>query len=442
MADDWTEDGGDSSLIGRELQESELQEQELQEERDLRVRAPRVQHRRIWVPLARGVVVTVVLVAASVSAILLLGAFVPGIPVLGVLGSFVAGSAPRIAVGMLLLVAISLALLLRAPSWPRRTAVALTVLALVGASVITARWISLGSEYGVRVDPFSAALADSAPDLSVVYDQHDGGDLSIHVWQPRDTAADAPAGADTGSAPVAVVVHGGGWIGGSPTNNSGTHRWYANQGWLVLSVEYPLSGARTHLWDEAGAHVGCALVWAGAHAGDLGGDPERLVLMGDSAGGNLAMIAGYRAAAGTLEPSCAGDIPQVRGIAVLYPAVDPAGTFVDADLLLGPTARRMVTSYTGGDPSEFPERYRDITPATHLSTQAPPTLIIHGSNDHLVPAQSSRTFVDQARSAALTVDLIEVPFGEHVFDTSPMGSALARGLTQAWWVDRGIAPDP
>lgn len=402
-----------------------------EEQRGLTVGAPTGDATRVILAVLRGVLMAGLLVATGAISVLLLGAYLPGLPVLGVLGSFAAGWSPRIAVASLLFTAVALALLLRRPTWPRRIIVALAVLGLAGSGVITARWVAVGSANGVRVDPFAAAPADAEADRSVVYDQHDGADLRLHIWEPE--ASSTPA-------PVAVVVHGGGWIGGAPTDNSGTKRWYADQGWLVLSVEYPLSGPERHLWEVTDRHIGCALVWAGAHVSQMGGDPERIVLMGDSAGGNLALVAALKSASGQLDPTCPGQVPDVAAVAVLYPAVDPAGFYGELDPLLNSTAQRMVGGYTGGAPSEVPDRYRAISPATYLTDQAPPILILHGSNDHLLPAQSSREFTAQAREVGLDVRLVEVPHVDHVFDATPAGSDLARKVTEHWLDGQGLAP--
>ncbi len=82
----------------------------------------------------------------------------------------------------------------------------------------------------------------------------------------------------------------------------------------------------------------------------LGGDPERLVLVGDSAGGNIAVNAAYLAASGTLESSCKGRVPAVRAVVGLYAVLDPVGLHHDGR---APEAPMFAEQYIGGTPRHF-----------------------------------------------------------------------------------------
>ena len=103
----------------------------------------------------------------------------------------------------------------------------------------------------------------------------------------------------------------------------------------------------------------------------------------------------------------------------------------------------MTSSYTGGSPEEFPDRYASIASATYISSSAPPTLMIVGEADHLVPLGGAYRFADQARDAGIEVDLVRVPYADHVFDTrgaGGIGEQAFRQLTQRWLRQHGQAP--
>jgi acetyl esterase/lipase len=176
------------------------------------------------------------------------------------------------------------------------------------------------------------------------------------------------------------------------------------------------------------------MAWTQQHAANYGGDISRFVMLGDSAGGNLVINASYRANQGTLTSSCGGRPPHVDAVSVLYPAVDPAGFHDDPDLLLGSSARNMTEQYTGGTPAQFPDRYRAITSTEYINPAAPPTLVIVGQNDHLVPPQGTYTFCDRARQAGVDIQLIRLPYSDHVMDrtSGSIGSQLFRQTSQAW----------
>jgi acetyl esterase/lipase len=112
------------------------------------------------------------------------------------------------------------------------------------------------------------------------------------------------------------------------------------------------------------------------------------------------------------------------------------------DPAFGSTAREMAGAYIGGSPQEFPQRYTTISSATHVSADAPPTLIILGEADHLVPTGGTYRFIEQARAAGVDVKLVTVPYADHVFDARPgsIGQQAYRQLTAQWLRSHGQGP--
>jgi acetyl esterase/lipase len=315
--------------------------------------------------------------------------------------------------------------------------VVVAVLAVIGGSVITARMTAAVERAGADIDlaeTFGLGVPTSAaPDATATYGTFEGEALRLSVYRPPQQRSDAP---------VLVFIHGGGWVGGDRHAHSADMRWFADQGWLTISVDYPLSSRDRHLWDVAPEQIGCALAWIGEHATGYGGDPTRLSLTGDSAGGNLALNAAYMAANGTLESSCGAKVPGVAAVSALYPAVDPAGAYANSDPVWGSSSRTYSRAYTGGSPEQFPQRYARITSATHISSDAPPTLMIVPAADHLVPTAGTYRFAEAARAAGVEVELVTVPYADHVFDARPgsIGAQAYRQLTAAWLRDHGQAP--
>jgi len=321
------------------------------------------------------------------------------------------------------------------------TLVVLAVLTIVGGSVVTTRMVATVEDAGADIDLVDTfdvwSKQTAAPDAEASYavfkgEAGDGEPLQLSIYRPPD--------AD--SAPVLVFIHGGGFVAGSRDVHGLDFRWFADRGWLTISIDYPLSSADQHLWDVVDQQIGCALGWVTANATKYGGDPTRLSLSGDSAGGNLAINTAYMAASGTLASSCGGPRPVISAVSVLYPVVDVAGFYDNADLALGAVSRDMAGAYTGGSPQEFPQRYSAVASATHISPKAPPTLILMGAADHLVPTEGTYRFADQARAAGVDVELVAVPYADHVFDgrTGSVGQQAYRQLTAKWLRDHGQAP--
>ncbi|SEH52786.1 Acetyl esterase/lipase [Mycolicibacterium rutilum] len=382
-----------------------------------------------------GPVLAVPLVA--VPAVAVLGMYLPSVPYLGLATAF----APWY-LGWLIVAAAAGGLLAAALWWRRRARwsalVAVTaVLAVAGASVIAARMTAAVEAAGARLDlPALLTLGSVrpvAPDAEEVYSSFDGKPLSLNIHRPP--GGDRPA-------PVLVFVHGGGWVAGDRGAHSDDLRWFADRGWLTISVGYSLSSPSRHLWDVLHGQIACALTWVGDNAARYGGDAQRLSLTGDSAGGNLAINVAYLRAADRLRSSCGGAVPAVAAVSALYPAVDPAALYDNDYPVTGPRARAMAAAYTGGSPDQYPQRYRSIASATHISAAAPPTLIVLPESDHLVPPAETVTFVDQAHAVGVQTQLVTVPFADHVFDARPgsIGKQAYRQLTDRWLRAHGQAP--
>ncbi|MBM6404169.1 alpha/beta hydrolase [Phycicoccus sp. CSK15P-2] len=366
------------------------------------------------------VVVMVVTIALGLAAV---AVSTGGQSALGLTGSRLAGMSPWL---------LALAAATAAVAWllvrARRSAVRLTLAVLASGAVlahgvVTTQLLAVGWRVGVVVNPWSVAqrgAPSDAPDARVRYLTDAGEDLSVAVWEPAGPGA-----------PVLFYVHGGGWVGGDPEHRAVQLRWFAEQGWLVVGVQYSHSDARRHLWDVVPAQVGCALVWAAEHAVDHGGDPSRIVVVGDSAGGNLAVNLAYRSARGDAPSACPGRVPRVVAVAGLYPVLDPVG-FHDVGGPLGPSARRMASAYLGGTPEEVPERYRDVDSTTYVSAEAPPTLLLVPGSDRLVPASDAEAFADRARQAGVDVTEARFPYLDHAFDRDALPDALYRRVTDQW----------
>ena len=145
-----------------------------------------------------------------------------------------------------------------------------------------------------------------------------GGDIPVRVYTPADGA---PPSADDGTRGVLAFFHGGGWTIGSIETHDPSCRALANgAGVVVVSVEYRL--APEHPFPAGVDDALAAVRWVAAHAAELGGDPARLAVGGDSAGGNLAAVV-----------ACAlrDAEPPLRFQLLVYPATDMTMSFPSID---------------------------------------------------------------------------------------------------------------
>ena len=131
-----------------------------------------------------------------------------------------------------------------------------------------------------------------------------GGEIGIRVYSPR---------ADGGPRPIVLQFHGGGWAAGDIDTHDSISRYYAALGdVIVIAVDY--RRPPEHRFPAAVDDSYAALEWAVAHADDIGGDPTRLAVAGDSAGGNLAT--------GVCQLAKQRGGPRIAYQVLVYPTVD------------------------------------------------------------------------------------------------------------------------
>ncbi|MDJ0948929.1 MAG: alpha/beta hydrolase [Alphaproteobacteria bacterium] len=206
-----------------------------------------------------------------------------------------------------------------------------------------------------------------------------------------------PQGASSAPLPVLVFFHGGGYVIGSLKSHDPQCRYLCREAdCLVLSVDYRL--APDHKFPAAVEDAFAAVRWAAETAPALGGDPARLALCGDSAGGNLTAVCCHMAR------DQGG--PAIALQAMIYPNLDifadlPSHALFDEDLILTrPIIDWFVAHYLNGendrtDPRFAPLRYADFT-------GLPPAVIVTAEFDPL--RDEGAAYADALAAADIPVD--------------------------------------
>ena len=396
--------------------------------------------RRVYCPvrfLWFAAVAAALALAVAVTA-LELGAIVPGLGLFSAIGSFVIPVlGPLLVIAALPATGLGLA---RRRRSPRRTATAAAAAGIAGTVTgiaIIAIMISAVGAAGGSVSIFRALAPSSvtaaSPDASAVYHTADGQALSVAIYRPPGPPR---------AWPTLFYIHGGGWNGGGNDTARTDYRWHANHGWLVISAQYRLATATDHTWNQAPGDVACALAWTAGNATRLGVDLNRLVLAGDSAGGNLAINLGYSAAAGTARSNCGGTVPVPAAVVAAYPAVNPVSVYDDYFALGSVSGSAAVAEYAGGTPRQYPGRYKAISSSTYITGKAPQTLIIEPEHDSRVPPGGVYAFAGQARAAGVDITLAAIPFANHAFNfyaAGTIGDQACLTITQNYLAHRILA---
>jgi acetyl esterase/lipase len=218
--------------------------------------------------------------------------------------------------------------------------------------------------------------------------------------------------------PVLVAIHGGGFSGGDKEDGqvvpvlAGLTRGYA-----VASIDYRLSPEAT--FPAAISDVKAAVRWLRAHAGEYGLDGSRIALWGDSAGGNLAALAGTAGDSDALrgpDPANADQPDTVQAVVDWFGPISFLQT--DDDFRKAgfdrPSAldhRSFLSEYLGAPLDEVPGKVEASDPITYLSPDDPPILIEHGTADGTVPYPQSvrlaRAYADVAGQDSVTLRLLQ-----------------------------------
>jgi acetyl esterase/lipase len=225
-----------------------------------------------------------------------------------------------------------------------------------------------------------AAGQASAPVVTrtdVVYGRVEGSALLANLAYP-----DGP-----GPRPAILSVHGGRWRAGNRTDASSIKvaQW-AEFGFFAMSIDYRLVGGSPA--PAPYLDMRCAMRWIHAHAGDYGIDPERVYLIGQSAGGQMVSLA---ATLGEGPYPKTGGWEQARDD--IRGVISVAGAYELNTLSWG----NLWTPVTGNV-----EELRTLaSPVTHVSTATRPILVIHSDDDKSVPVQQATDFVDKLKAAGV-----------------------------------------
>ena len=233
-----------------------------------------------------------------------------------------------------------------------------------------------------------------------------------------------PPGAES-RLPTVVLVHGGYWRDGFTRSlEDDVAADLVSRGYLVWNLDYRPSSEPwpTTLEDAAAAYDVLA---TGTHA-DLV-DPQRVAVVGHSAGGQLALWLASR-------DSLPSDAPGGRrGAPAPSLVVAQAPVAALADAAVARLGGGAVEALMGGSPLEVPERYEVADPVALLPTGVP-VVCVHGERDDVVPLVQSETYVAAAEAAGDDASLVVVPGGhfEHLDPRSAAGEALRTALGERW----------
>ncbi|WP_245623090.1 alpha/beta hydrolase [Spirillospora albida] len=227
-------------------------------------------------------------------------------------------------------------------------------------------------------------------------------------WEPLRRPAAGAAARTAPLRPAVLVLHGGYWLEGDKSGWKYFARRLSTQGFAVFSANYRLAPAAR--WPAQRDDVTSALAFIKKHAKHWNVDPNRIVIVGSSAGGMLATQLGTAGTAGG----------GVRGVVALSPVNTPYLAYQDgakADATAGQRKlRRAVVSLVGCEPSEADAecwtKVDDANSTSHVTPDDAPMLLMHAEGD-MVPATQSTGLASALRAAGVPATVRVLPGTRH-----------------------------
>src|SRR5436190_13167680 len=217
--------------------------------------------------------------------------------------------------------------------------------------------------------------------LNIVYTKVNGWEGKMDVYMPSK---------DKAPTPLVINIHGGGWNHGVKESQTGFNTFF-KAGFAVANIEYRLTGQATA--PAAIEDTRCALIYLVKNAKALNIDVNKIVIMGGSSGGHLALMGGLLGNDHRFDTNCPG-VENIKVAAI----IDKYGITDVWDWAYGPNITSKSATNWLGDKKNDQKFAASVSPISYVNKNSPPTFIVHGDADPTVPYQQSvalhKKFVD------------------------------------------------
>ncbi|HDN3455002.1 TPA: alpha/beta hydrolase [Staphylococcus aureus] len=208
----------------------------------------------------------------------------------------------------------------------------------------------------------------------------------------------------------------------------------AKDGYLVVSIEYPLSTMKNHLWSKQETEAAKGLLWIKNNANKYHIDLNRVGLTGTSAGGNMAINIATKTNDGTFNKILGQSLPKIKAVSVVVPAVNPAYLWNHVDISLRGMYREMGQKHFGGLPKDVPEAYDAINSTKIVNSSTPPILWAYGGSNHLVVPGGNGPTLNKLKTIGTKKKIIKLSYSDHTgVNMSSLSDQIYQGATLSWF---------
>jgi acetyl esterase/lipase len=251
-------------------------------------------------------------------------------------------------------------------------------------------------------------LINKTPDIpedieeikNIEYKNINGKSLQLDIYRPKNIAK---------AAPLLVFIHGGGWKGGQRSDYLVYLVAFAKREYITATVSYRL--LKDGPYPACAEDITDAVSWFYNNGEKYGYDPDRIALIGGSAGAHLALLAAY-GWGNTVKNSDSINIPEkkhrIKAVVDIYGPVDLTTEYA--------RNHSLVASFIDRTFEDAPELFLEASPVHFLDKSDPPTMILHGTSDELVPISQSDLLKAKLDSLGVPCVYYRLPLWPHTMD--------------------------
>lgn len=240
-------------------------------------------------------------------------------------------------------------------------------------------------------------------ELDVPYAGTDNPRQKLDLYLPKNPKSDKPLA-------VAVYIHGGAWQGGDKRGGFGTVVPLVETGeYAGVSVGYRLTGEA--IWPAQIHDCKAAIRWLKGNAKKYNLDPERIGVTGTSAGGHLVAMLGTAGEVAALEGTLGEHTSVNSRVACVVDQYGPTDLLEMGGSHNNPNSPE--SKLIGGAVQENKEATRNASPATYVTKDDSPFMLIHGTNDQVVPYHQSELLAAALKKVGVEALLVPVTGGGH-----------------------------
>ena len=236
---------------------------------------------------------------------------------------------------------------------------------------------------------------------TVKYAKGGGRDLELDIFLPEDVESTHTA---------VILLHGGAWRMGDKSMMKMFGKELANHGFVALAPEYRLLDESP--WPSQLEDVKASIRWTRANATSLAIHPDKIAVQGFSAGGHLALMAG-----GT--PNFRGYVGEGGNERISDSVAAVVAFFSPVELRLNPTSADFIRASDLLGESTTREDAQKASPIFYVSEDYPPTFLLHGTADRMVPCTTSQNMFTALHGKGVAVELHLYPNHTHEFVRLP-----------------------